>query len=236
MKPALNTEINKKIIKLWRKQFGASENVCAPFLYGNFVQDSLLFIGCNPSFSEKGFRDFLRNGNEKLDPKVFFKWANIYANSDNIAKCIEIDRAAFEYYDAYFKKLKEISNEVRLPWEHADLFLYRQTSQKDFKQHIMNKKNLNEFGESQIKIFREVLDAMRPKIIVVANAFASQIFQNEFSKEISFDNAYGWHWFKNKIPIFFSSMLSGQRALDRGSYERLKWHIGQAAIYCKKST
>jgi hypothetical protein len=27
------------------------------------------------------------------------------------------------------------------------------------------------------------------------------------------------------IPIFFSSMLSGQRALDTGSEKRLIWHI-----------
>jgi len=26
-------------------------------------------------------------------------------------------------------------------------------------------------------------------------------------------------------PVFFTSMLTGQRALDLGSYERLIWHI-----------
>ncbi|MEK7256563.1 MAG: hypothetical protein AAB316_17540, partial [Bacteroidota bacterium] len=27
------------------------------------------------------------------------------------------------------------------------------------------------------------------------------------------------------IPVFFTSMLAGQRALDKGSFERLKWHL-----------
>jgi len=27
------------------------------------------------------------------------------------------------------------------------------------------------------------------------------------------------------VPIFFTSMLTGQRALDNGSFERLIWHI-----------
>jgi hypothetical protein len=30
------------------------------------------------------------------------------------------------------------------------------------------------------------------------------------------------------IPIFFTSMLTGQRALDKGSYARLIWHIKYA--------
>lgn len=31
----------------------------------------------------------------------------------------------------------------------------------------------------------------------------------------------------NGTPVFFTSMLSGQRALDNGSKERLIWHIGK---------
>ena len=30
---------------------------------------------------------------------------------------------------------------------------------------------------------------------------------------------------KLKAKVFFSGMLSGQRALDLGSYDRLKWHM-----------
>lgn len=28
-------------------------------------------------------------------------------------------------------------------------------------------------------------------------------------------------------PVFFTSMLTGQRALDNGSFERLGWHINK---------
>jgi hypothetical protein len=41
----------------------------------------------------------------------------------------------------------------------------------------------------------------------------------------------GFHWLTKsgkRIPVFFLSMLSGQRSLDRWSYERLIWHIKQA--------
>ncbi len=39
----------------------------------------------------------------------------------------------------------------------------------------------------------------------------------------------GTQTYKN-IPFFFTSMLTGQRALDIGSFERLIWHIN----YIKK--
>ena len=65
-----------------------------------------------------------------------------------------------------------------------------------------------------------------PKIVIVANAFASDIFQQEF--RCVFDDRFGCHFFKineKKIPVLFTSMLTGQRALDKGSFLRLKWQI-----------
>ena len=38
----------------------------------------------------------------------------------------------------------------------------------------------------------------------------------------------------NNTPVFFSSMLSGQRALDIGSMERLKWQVKRALQEIKK--
>jgi hypothetical protein len=51
--------------------------------------------------------------------------------------------------------------------------------------------------------------------------------------EIVFDSEMGTHKIINQvelenIPIFFTSMLTDQRALDKGSYARLIWHIKYA--------
>jgi pseudouridine-5'-phosphate glycosidase len=67
---------------------------------------------------------------------------------------------------------------------------------------------------------------IEPKVIVVSNAFVSNILQAEL--DIVFDETLGCHFIdlKNKAyPVFFTSMLTGQRALDKGSMMRLKWHI-----------
>ncbi len=48
--------------------------------------------------------------------------------------------------------------------------------------------------------------------------------------EFMFDDEIGTYRIKTKgnlfdTPVFFTSMLSGQRAMDNGSFERLQWHI-----------
>ena len=50
--------------------------------------------------------------------------------------------------------------------------------------------------------------------------------------EFEFDDTIGTYRiinnpdFKDTI-VFFSGMLTGQRALDNGSFERLKWHLNK---------
>ena len=68
-----------------------------------------------------------------------------------------------------------------------------------------------------------------PRVIVVFNALASKIIQekqnigkNNWNDEKGYDEIVIKG---NKVPIFFSGMLTGQRALDDGSYKRLEWHI-----------
>ena len=127
--------------------------------------------------------------------------------------------------------MHEMADAIKLPLQHIDVFLYKQTSQNDFLSRIIHKGKLNEFGEAQLAIFDEVLKIIEPKVVVVANAFASSIVRTHFKDALTFDEKRGFHVLSlgnRKIPIFFSSMITGQRALDTGSYERLKWHVRQA--------
>ena len=89
--------INKRITELWKKHFGDSDQVYAPIFYKDFNQDSILFVGLNPSFSKKGFRTFLRGTEyENIDPETFFIWKNVLSNPKNIEKCVDIDKHAFD--------------------------------------------------------------------------------------------------------------------------------------------
>ena len=98
----------------------------------------------------------------------------------------------------------------------------------------------NEFVERQLKLSLEAIKDLNPSIIVVNNALASELICEKFGEEkIPFNEEEGFHTLLlnngNKIPIFFSSMLSGQRALDKHTYKRLIWHIKKAKSWQEKN-
>lgn len=83
------------------------------------------------------------------------------------------------------------------------------------------------------EIINKIMDQGKKVIFVVNNTLARELLGKDKPQGIS------EHWmnydFKlsddlgtnvcNGHPFFFTSMLTGQRALDKGSYERLVWHI-----------
>ncbi len=227
-----NQEINSKIVSLWNKYFKGDTDVYAPIFYDEFKKGGLLFVGMNPSFSSRGFKTILQNTEFKdMDPETFFKWSNLSANPALIDDCIKVENYAYKNYSQYFGRPIEIAKKVGLDWQHVDLFLYKETAQNSFVTRITDKGKLNEFAIDQISFFEEVLAKIEPRCVVVANAFASEILWNHIKDDLIWDEERGFHWFTKsgkKMPMFFSSMLSGQRALDRWSYERLLWHIGKA--------
>ena len=126
-------------------------------------------------------------------------------------------------------------------WSHIDLLFVRWTNQKEVEQ-IMSEKNGVEFLWKQLLISKQIIEESNPKIIVVNNSFArkllgfdksiknGQVFDIWMGFDFKFDNKIGTYRITNNeilngTPVFFTSMLTGQRALDNGSYERLIWHI-----------
>lgn len=167
----------------------------------NIETDTILFLGMNPSYipgTKEGFYE--------------------------------------EYGHWYFNRIKDVTNEVNMrmktsfPFAHHDIFFVRGTSQEkvmDLKIEMMD------FFKTQMEISKEVIKASHPKLIVVVNAGASEIFKNEMCEwrpgspeqwndelGVDFVSLDGC-----RMPVLFTGMLSGQRALDEGSYYSLIWHI-----------
>jgi hypothetical protein len=125
----------------------------------------------------------------------------------------------------YFKKFIDISKHIGVAWSHIDLLFLRETNQKIVKQLLFDKMGYDFFLE-QLSISKEIIELAKPRIIVINNALARDIFQFE----TVFDEQIGTHRIINNTelngtPVFFTSMLTGRRALDLGSYERLIWQI-----------
>lgn len=172
----------------------------------DIIKNAILFIGINPSLSPQ------KEGN-----RIF------YSNSQ------EYD----EKTHPYFKKFIEIHKETGLPWTHLDLFYIRNSNQKDIET-LFEKSVTKDFAKEQYLISKEIIELARPRVIVVNNAYARKWLTDKQTNndcfKCKFDNEIGTYRIQDNpilvnTPIFFTSMLTGQRALDLGSYERLKWHI-----------
>jgi hypothetical protein len=175
-------------------------------------QDTILFLGMNASFSEGG------------------KW-------DGIGWC-----RPSEYKDnpyPYFNKFREIAEYCKRDSTHLDILFFRETNQNMVKEFWKDSKGL-EFLYKQMCLSKKTIELSKPCVIVVANALVRDFLGFNKNKEktqgvwmdydFEFDDNIGTYRIKTQgnlydIPIFFTSMLSGQRALDNGSFERLKWHI-----------
>lgn len=221
----ITEKVNRKVEALWEDQFPDSADVWMPLVYPPLQEDSILFIGLNPSFSERGFRTILGDTPyANTLPREFFHWRN--RSKFDMATAIAIESIAKKKY-RFFGKFRELSEYVEVPWEHIDLFFYRQTSQNRFKPIVFKDDHrLNKFGSEQLELSKTLIEAVKPQIIVVANALAARIFQKEYNPK--FDEEIGCHVValnKKSVPVFLASMLTGQRAMDNYSYQRLKWHI-----------
>lgn len=118
-----------------------------------------------------------------------------------------------------------------------DLLYFRETDQSKIGT-ILREKNGLDFIWKQLELSKLLLEKCQPRIIVVCNALAGTFIGKDkvgennkwLDLDLNFDTEIGTYKWNNKTPIFFSGMLTGQRALDNGSYERLKWQIRRTII------
>ena len=174
---------------------------------------SILFISMNPSLP----KDEKNNGNCK--GYGFYK----------IPQSDDINQNTNPFFVAINKFYKEL-NCPKYPWSHHDFLFIRETDQKSVKSW-MKDNNLENFFNAQLKISKEIINKSQPVLIVVLNAEAREQFKKLFEKEkcdTPFNEESGAFMYNiggKRTPVLFTGMLSGQRALDLGSRQSLKWHI-----------
>ncbi len=184
----------------------------------------LLFLGINPSFDEKGERikdAYSRPKNREEKHHPYF-------------------RSFLDFEDVLRNKYKWEGK-----WTHFDVFAFRQTNQKYIETDLLTNPEAISFLYDQLMIARERILHIQPKVIVVSNALVRMFMGKERTKPENGEETGIWMGFRYEFDpkigtdvimepielkgtkVFFSSMLSGQRALDKGSKESLVWHVAK---------
>ncbi|MGN1155215.1 MAG: hypothetical protein ACI4TK_03475 [Agathobacter sp.] len=217
----VKAKFGKRIAELLEEELGkmsdglAKEIVKRGYaLEEELPHDDALFIGMNPAFTKKD-----------IHGSSFYH----VETADN----------------TFFKELLQFSYDT-LGYSnpsHHDLLFLRHTDQNEVIDQFGN----TDFWNEQLAISKEIIAELSPKLIVVLNAGVRELFANMFSPdenylidpiarnnwpnypcELRYDESLGVYRFiinGKSTPVLFSSMLSGQRALDKGSKRSLQWHI-----------
>ena len=133
--------INDKILQIWEEE--QPSDLVPQFYDENLNKNALLFIGLNPSFSKKGFERFLKETEYKhiKDFENYFSYNNFLQNptqrDEFIRNFINIEEISKNSYPFYLTQ-RRIAEELKLPYEHIDLFFKRDTNQQNIAEEYRN--------------------------------------------------------------------------------------------------
>lgn len=223
-------------------------------LSDNLMSRGVVFVGLNPSFSVpqiKSYVQMLRKEKPQSEwpedsaVENLFKWTSSRTKKQS-RQTQDIDDKAFKEHP-YFQKPRCIAKKAGKEFVHLDIFRYRETSQvttlEDLKVIIQADRAAkpedvvpDKFARSQLDTFYALLEECDPLAIVVINAAASKLLKSTLNlgdRNFRADENEGYHQLsfsqsRKCIPVLFSGMLSGQRALDLDSVARLSWHLRYA--------
>lgn len=223
---SVDSKLNPPFLKVIGRGFLSSKSV---------IKGSVMFIGLNPSFQED------KTDDTQFNEKVHYQ--EIRPNENDYA-------TYFKTYERIGEQFLKISEDIS--WSHIDLLYFRETNQgwldkllggaKRNKGNEGAASNALNFVQQQLEISKRIIEAAAPRIIVITNTKARDMFGTYTGGELGeckspsmgyhmeFDAKCGTYVVKSKgvlfnTPVFLSGMLTGQRALDIGSRERLVWHI-----------
>lgn len=193
-----------------------------PALLGQFKPNAdVCFVGFNPSFNEKWINKQLEASREKY---VGFTAKALFANgqSDRTRRIVlikELEQHAKVNY-SYFKTIGKFVEGFDEPfsWSHLDLYLHRNTSQSESVNEL---KASSELQRAMFELFRQSVAKIEAKVICVLNAKAS----TEIIARISTTELVKTHTKFEGKTLIFAGMLSGSRAMDRFSKERLRFEL-----------
>jgi hypothetical protein len=130
------------------------------------------------------------------------------------------------------------------PWNYIDVFQSRITKLDELKRRILKEGRSPKvagttFLKESVKMACELVLSANPEVIVVLNAYSCKVLTEHASDlfppmsrvdvRTGAVHSNGRNGQLRDVRIFYTSMVTGQRAIDLGSYLRLQWSIAHAS-------
>ncbi|MBV9925653.1 MAG: hypothetical protein JOZ96_11600 [Acidobacteria bacterium] len=233
----IHTAVNRKLRELWRAHLASDAWPEAipklwPLQYQPMEPGKLLFVGLNPSHNQRDNQLMSIQVGKGIDP-FSDEHANFILRCDEESMGLHGGRL-----HPYFRQFSRFDPTGK--WNHIDLFAIRHTNQSE----VVAALRLNEdagfsspFVRAQVELAFSLMAELHPPAVVVVNALGSTIvkrYLNEQNPNFDLDDETGFYWSPingRRVPFFFSGMLTGQRAIDNHSLERLIWHVRRALTF-----
>lgn len=152
------------------------------------------------------------------DSNVKWDWCN-EQDIGSLINGIGIDEKYVDEINKYYEDNK--NKECTLYF--GDFFYYHETSQSEFVKKIPQK-DRQEYLLNMLKMFICEIEENGNndlKLIYIDNALASKLLFEAINRSKDFSSSCEFEFNRKKYKIFFGSMLSGQRAMDVFSRDRL---------------
>lgn len=148
-------KVDLKLQKIWSDRYTEKEEILAPLYQMELLKNEVTFLSINPSLPPNG-RISATKGYYPHPPYPI----------------IDYKKDKKEIYP-FFRKFYEIAEALNQPWTMLDLLYERESTQAELEIKY-NSKTINEndktFLINQIKLTFEILENIKPKVVVISNA------------------------------------------------------------------
>lgn len=167
---------------------------------------------------------------ESIGGKLYWTCENENKLQKELEKILLLENVSNNDFNEYKEALKYIYDNEKMKNGplvfFSDLIYYADKCQENIKK-ILEKEEDDRLNHNIEKIIDLFIEYYNPKILVITNAYASDLVRNAFKHDIGDDIVDAFIYKKNNknTQIIFSSMVSGGRTLDKYSFVRLKKDI-----------
>ena len=221
--------VDKKLENIWSEHYKENNKVISPLYQIELLKNEITFLSFNPSLTPAA----------KKDATIGFYPHPPYC-------LLDFRRDKKEMY-LFFRKFYEIGEMLNQPWTILDLLYERESTQAE----LMSKydpKNINnedkEFLENQIMLTFEILEKIKPKVVVISNAGSDKLIHvNLIDLKIKQElpsKGNGFIYKLNGIPFisneskFLGSPQHFNRSKKDGRLEKLVNEINRVISFKKQ--